>query len=95
MYYEFDDEENNTSNKKVIRIPVSFNSFGIISICVISWYSLLSRKSIRVYMEQAVIESFFFKTGFPPYDLKLGRDFALSLCVEAKKCAKKCNARFE
>ena len=30
----------------------------------------------------------FFKTGFPPYDLKLGRDFALSLCVEAKKCAK-------
>lgn len=62
--YEFDDEENNTSNKKVIRIPVSFNSFGIISICVISWYPLLPRTSIRVYLEEAVVVSFFLKLAF-------------------------------
>ena len=53
--YEFDDEGNNTSDKKVIRIPVSFNSFGIISICVISWYPLLPRTSIWMYTEEAVV----------------------------------------
>lgn len=62
--YEFDDEENNTSNKKVIRISVSFNSFGIISICLISWYPLLPRTSIRVYTEEAVVVSFFLKRAF-------------------------------
>ena len=50
--------------KKVIRIPVSFNSFGIISICVISWYPLLPRTSIRVYLEEAVVVSFFLKLAF-------------------------------
>ena len=41
--------------KYVIRLPVSFNYFGIISICVISWYPLLSRTSIRMYTEEAVV----------------------------------------